>query len=221
MAGRQRRRALPLPVTLGFAAALAFLVTQILGITAGAAAAAAALVVGSRRTSPGRNSWAVGAAGERRTARLLRPLAWSWRYAVLHDRGVPRSRANLDHLIVGRSGLIYVDTKNWTSIRSKVRVKSDGQLWYGDYPQGSAVSTVRWEADQVQRVLGWPVHAVIAVHGARVPGGRIHLDGVTVIQARGLRSYIRSLPDAAGWDRALIRETTRIADARLAPASAR
>ncbi|MGW0866982.1 nuclease-related domain-containing protein [Streptomyces sp. NPDC002611] len=221
MAARQRRRTLPLPVNLVFAAAFAFLMTQLLGTAAGAAAAAAALIVGSRRTSPGRNSWAIGAAGERRTARLLGPLTWTRRYAVLHDRGVPRSRANLDHLIVGRSGLIYVDTKNWTSVTSKVRVKSDGQLWYGDYPQGSALATVRWEADQVKHVLGWPVHAVIAVHGARVPGGRIHLDGVTVIQARNLRRYIRSLPDAAGWDRALIRETTRIADVRLAPASAR
>ncbi|MFD9038774.1 nuclease-related domain-containing protein [Streptomyces bottropensis] len=221
MAARQRRRTLPLLVNLVFAAALAFLMTQLLGTAAGAAAAAAALIVGSRRTSPGRNSWAIGAAGERRTARLLGPLTWTRRYAVLHDRGVPRSRANLDHLIVGRSGLIYVDTKNWTSVTSKVRVKSDGQLWYGDYPQGSALATVRWEADQVKRVLGWPVHAVIAVHGARVPGERIHLDGVTVIQARDLRRYIRSLPDAAGWDRALIRETTRIADARLVPASAR
>nr|WP_024126513.1 nuclease-related domain-containing protein [Streptomyces sp. FR1]AHE39132.1 NERD domain protein [Streptomyces sp. FR1] len=221
MAARQRRRALPLPITLVFAAALAFLMTQILGITAGATAAAAALIVGSCRTSPGRNSWAIGAAGERRTARLLFPLTWTRRYAVLHDRAVPKSRANLDHLIVGRSGLIYVDTKNWTSVTSKVRVKSNGQLWYGDYSQGPAVATVRWEAEQVRRVLGWPVHAVIAVHGARVPGGRIHLDGVTVVQARDLRRYIRSLPDAPGWDRALIRETTRIADTRLAPASAR
>ncbi|MEV7887485.1 nuclease-related domain-containing protein [Streptomyces sp. NPDC002817] len=221
MAARQRRRALSLPVTLGFAAALALLMTLLLGITAGAAAAAAALIAGSRRTSPGRNSWAIGAAGERRTARMLRPLTWTRRYAVLHDRGVPRSRANLDHLIVGRSGLIYVDTKNWTSVASKVLVKSDGQLWYGDYPQGPAVSTVRWEADQVQRVLGWPVHAVIVVHGARLPEERIHLDGVTVIQARDLRRYIRSLPDTPGWDRALMRETTRIADSRLAPASAR
>ncbi|MFL5513236.1 MAG: nuclease-related domain-containing protein [Gemmatimonadales bacterium] len=40
-------------------------------------------------------AWRRGAAGERRTARLLSPLeGHGW--AVLHDLAVPRSQANLD-----------------------------------------------------------------------------------------------------------------------------
>jgi hypothetical protein len=48
-------------------------------------------------------AWRRGAAGERRTARLLDPLArHGW--TVLHDLAVPGSRANLDHLVIGPGG---------------------------------------------------------------------------------------------------------------------
>jgi hypothetical protein len=44
-----------------------------------------------------------GAAGERRTARLLGPLErYGW--VLLHDLAVPGSRANLDHLAIGPGG---------------------------------------------------------------------------------------------------------------------
>ncbi|MEU6331480.1 nuclease-related domain-containing protein [Streptomyces sp. NPDC047049] len=202
--------------------AIGFLITQALGLAAGMAAEAAALGIGLRQILVGRtNSWSTGAAGERRTGRILAPLTWLHRYVVLHDRAIPRSRANLDHLIIGRAGLLYVDSKNWTSINSRVRLAPDGQLWYGRFAQGRAVATVRWEADQAQRILGWPVRAVIAVHGAHVPGGCIQLDGVTVVQARNLRRYIRTLPPAPGWNREMVSETARVADARLRPAAAR
>jgi hypothetical protein len=44
-----------------------------------------------------------GAAGERRTARLLSPLERQG-WAVLHDLAVHGSRANLDHLVIGPVG---------------------------------------------------------------------------------------------------------------------
>ena len=61
-----------------------------------AALAAAAAGWGLRfRPSPDAVAWRRGAAGERRTARLLDPLArHGW--AVLHDLAVPGSRANID-----------------------------------------------------------------------------------------------------------------------------
>jgi hypothetical protein len=61
----------------------------------------AALAVGEAgwglrfRPSPDAVAWRRGAAGERRTARLLAPLErHGW--AVLHDLAVPGSRANID-----------------------------------------------------------------------------------------------------------------------------
>jgi hypothetical protein len=52
------------------------------------------------KSSPEASAWRRGAAGERRTARLLDPLErHGW--AVLHDLAVPGSRANIDHLVIG------------------------------------------------------------------------------------------------------------------------
>jgi hypothetical protein len=48
-------------------------------------------------------AWRRGAAGERRTARLLGPLERQG-WAVLHDLAVPGSPANLDHLAIGPGG---------------------------------------------------------------------------------------------------------------------
>jgi hypothetical protein len=52
-------------------------------------------------------SWRRGAAGERRTARLLGPLErHGW--VILHDLAVPRSRANLDHLAIDPGGVFVI-----------------------------------------------------------------------------------------------------------------
>jgi hypothetical protein len=60
------------------------------------------------RPSPDAVAWRRGAAGERRTARLLDPLERRG-WAVLHDLAVPGSRANLDHLVIGPGG-VFVST---------------------------------------------------------------------------------------------------------------
>ena len=55
------------------------------------------------KSSPDAVAWRCGAAGERRTARLLGPLErHGW--AILHDLALPGSRANLDHLVIGPGG---------------------------------------------------------------------------------------------------------------------
>jgi hypothetical protein len=56
--------------------------------------------------------WARGAKGEERVARsLAKYLDKSVR--VLHDRRVPRSRANIDHIAVGSSGVWVIDAKRY------------------------------------------------------------------------------------------------------------
>jgi hypothetical protein len=62
--------------------------------------------------SPDAIVWRRGAAGERRTARLLEPLErHGW--VVLHDLSVPGSRANLDHLVIGPGGVFVIDSKQY------------------------------------------------------------------------------------------------------------
>ncbi|WP_329405964.1 NERD domain-containing protein [Streptomyces sp. NBC_00704] len=85
----------------------------------------AALVVGlgvRRLYRRAHNSWAVGAAVEARTAKLLAPLVRRGHAVVLHDRAA-RERANPDHLVFTAAGAVYVETKNWTSDKSQLTVQ--------------------------------------------------------------------------------------------------
>ncbi|WP_234334626.1 nuclease-related domain-containing protein [Streptomyces sp. NRRL B-1347] len=200
---QHRRAKLTLPLTAAGAAVIGAAAATLLGWPAGAVAAAAVLAYGIRRTyrrAP--NSWASGAAGEEvATARLLAPLTRRG-YAVLHDRAISRSRANLDHLVVGAFGMALVDSKNWRSKRSRLTINGS-LLRYGQYDQTKALSTVVWEAEQAAKVLGVPVRPVLAVHGARVPAPRgcTELHGVTVIEAKKLRTMLQGLAPQSGWGR--------------------
>ena len=74
------------------------------------------------RPSPDAVAWRRGAAGERRTARLLGPLERQG-WVVLHDLAVPGSRANLDHLVIGPGGVFVIDSKQY---RGRLRLDSSG-----------------------------------------------------------------------------------------------
>jgi len=129
------------------------------------------------------SAWRRGAAGERRTARLLAPLErHGW--AVLHDLAVPGSAANIDHLVIGAGGVVVIDSKQY---RGRLELDRDGLLWHGRHLLISRLRRVRWEADQADEVLGIAeiqVGAIVAVHGARIPWGHLEVDGVSVAAAR-------------------------------------
>jgi hypothetical protein len=55
-------------------------------------------------------AWRVGAEGERSLARELSSCAG---ICVLHDRGIPGRRFNIDHIAVAPSGIYVIDTKAW------------------------------------------------------------------------------------------------------------
>jgi hypothetical protein len=76
-------------------AVLGSLLAPQLSLVLGALAAVAAGWALRFRPSPDAIAWRRGAAGERRTARLLNPLERQG-WAVLHDLAIPGSRANLD-----------------------------------------------------------------------------------------------------------------------------
>jgi hypothetical protein len=67
-------------------------------------------------------AWRCGAAGERRTARLLAPLERRG-WAVLHDLAVPGTQANLDHLVIGPGGVLVIDSKHY---RGRLWLDHDG-----------------------------------------------------------------------------------------------
>ena len=122
------------------------------------------------RPSPEAVAWQRGAAGERRTARLLGQLERQG-WAVLHDLAVPGSRANIDHLVIGPGGVFVIDSKQY---RGRLQLDAVGKLWHGCYPLTPAVRAVSWEADQAVQVLPDPgvvVRPIMAIHGAQVPWG--------------------------------------------------
>jgi hypothetical protein len=173
--------------------------------------AAAALAWALRfRVLPETDAWR-GAAGERRTARLLGRLEQRG-WVLLHDLAIPGSPANIDHLLIGPGGVVVIDSKQY---RGRLQLSPEGLLWHGRHPLALTLYRVRWEADQVNQVLGVAdvqVAAIVAVHGAHVPWGRVEASGVTVAPADRVPDLLRALPrvlaaEQVAWlaDRARLR----------------
>jgi hypothetical protein len=169
---------------------------------AGLVGLAAAVLVGWRlrfRPSEQARAWQRGAHGERRTARLLDRLVREG-YVVFHDLAVPESPANVDHLVIGPSGVFVIDSKQWTG---SVQQGADGLAWHNHYPLDRILETGRWEAETVGRLLGTPIHPLLCVHGAHVQHGGLHAQGVAIVPAHLLRS-------ALGYDRVLSDATVEV-----------
>jgi Nuclease-related domain len=176
------------------------------GVLAGQAGVAGAALVGLAvaalvgwrlrfRPSEQARAWQRGADGERRTGRLLDRLTRDG-YVVFHDLAVPGSPANVDHLVIGPSGVFVIDSKRWTG---SVHQSPDGLAWHNHYRLDRTLETVRWEAQIIGRLLGTRTAAVVCVHGACVQGGGLEAQGVAIVPAHLLRSalgYDRLLSDA-------------------------
>jgi Nuclease-related domain len=112
---------------------------------------------------------------------------------VFHDLAVPDSPANVDHLVIGPSGVFVIDSKQWTG---SVRQGADGLVWHNHYRLDRTLETVRWEAETLGRLLGTHIHPLLCVHGAHVQGGGVDAQGLAIVPAHLLRS-------ALGYDRVL------------------
>lgn len=132
-----------------------------------------------RRADAQAARWAHGAAGEETTARLLAQLESAGWY-VRHDLALPRSRANLDHVLVSPCGttIVVLDTKAWHRGRTTALV--GGRVRCGGEDRHEQVEKVAGYAGRVAVLMGLPGRAVrplMVVHGSPVAGG--YLDAVT------------------------------------------
>jgi Nuclease-related domain len=135
------------------------------------------------RPDPDPDRWLRGSEGEVATAKLLSRLPR--RFIVLHDRHAPGSRGNLDHIVVGPSGVWVVDSK----VRhARARIHR-GQVWAGDYPVD--LGPVSRQAARVEAALGTPVAAVVAIHGAGLRRRGKDIAGVLVLPARRVARRLR------------------------------
>ncbi|PRX95663.1 nuclease-related domain-containing protein [Allonocardiopsis opalescens] len=205
-AGELARRELPKAVAPALAAGLPT------GLVAGGLAAwqlgllvgvAVAVAVGMRRWYRGEASrWLVGGLAERRTGRRLDPLRREG-WTVLHDRGLPKGNANVDHLLIAPDGQVFnVDSKYR---RGAVRFDARRNfLRIGRVGGFTLVKSTVWESGQIVQALtaelGRPVEvtSVLAVHRARLPyWHRIRLKEVHVLSAKQVRGWLRKRTGAA------------------------
>jgi hypothetical protein len=148
------------------------------------------------RPSEQARAWQRGAHGERHTARLLDRLTRDG-FVVFHDLAVPgNTSANVDHLVIGPTGVFVIDSKQWTG---SVHQGGDGLAWHNHYRLDRTLETARWEAETLGRLLGTRIAALLCVHGAHVHGGGMDTRGVAIVSAhllRGALGYDRVLSDA-------------------------
>ena len=175
--------------------------------------AAGAVVVAACRwwsrpdSDPGR--WARGGEAEVATAARLARLPR--RFVVLHDRHLPGSRGNLDHVVVGPSGAWVIDSK---LRRARMRVRR-GQVQAGEHviDPGPAAR----QAAAVSRALGVPVTALIAVHGRGLRRRGKKVEGVRILP---VERVVRRLKRGRAWTRAEVATVAARADRLLPPAGA-
>lgn len=155
----------------------------------------AELFGGERQTT---RAWSTGADGERRVAAELER-ALGDQGIVLHDRRVPGSWGNIDHLAVAPSGVWVVDAKEYGGRVERRDVggwfRSDVRLYVGRRDRGEAVDGVRRQREAVRRMLEHdlgddapPLHAAICLVGAEWTwfARPFSLDGIWVAWPRRL-----------------------------------
>jgi hypothetical protein len=148
-------------------------------------------------------AWSVGAEGERQVGRALDAIAGEG-LEVLHDRRIPRSRANIDHLVVTTRGVLVIDAKRY---RGRPALRSEGGLFrpltrsltVGGRDQSKLVAGVQRQVDVVRGVLDdggagdVPVRGALCFVGADWPmfGGSFQVAGVRVLWPRLLAKHLR------------------------------
>lgn len=138
-------------------------------------------------------AWRIGAAGERKTGRHLAGLE-EYGFVVLHDRKVPGYGGNLDHVVIGPTGVWAVETK---SLRGKVDIRGDS-LRIGGRSQDRIIDQVYRQATSIQIALetepgsvGILVTPVICLHRGELPFFTKTVRGVRLASGRQLVRLLR------------------------------
>jgi hypothetical protein len=120
---------------------------------------------------------------------------------VLHDRRIPGSRANIDHLAVTRTGIYVIDTKKYAG-RPRMRIEGGlmrprtEKLLVGTRDCTKLVDGVLKQAEAVRSAIGidFPVYPVLCFVGADWPliGGTFSTRGVDVLWPKRLYPRLKA-----------------------------
>lgn len=101
-------------------------------------------------------AWKKGSVGERKLAASLQENLGD-RAVLLHDRTVPRTRGNIDHIVVASSGVWVVDAKNYSGLVQQRDVggffKVDLRLHVGGRDRSKIVDGLGWQVNAVVKTL--------------------------------------------------------------------
>lgn len=147
-------------------------------------------------------AWHKGSVGEEQLAASMNPLVENGTIRALHDRRIPRSSANIDHLVVAASGIWVIDAKRYSGrIAKDVRggfLSSRAVLSVRGRDRTALVDAMKKQVAVVQAALSEssvepvPVHAALCFvdgdWGLRFQPFAI--DGVVVTWPKALRALL-------------------------------
>lgn len=177
----------------------------------------AGLILALSNEPPSTTAWAVGAVGEERLGRGLDRLA-SDSVRLLHDRRIPGTRANIDHVAVTASGVYVIDAKRY---RGRPHLTVGGgllrprveRLLVGSRDCTALVDGVLTQVEVVRATLDAevPVHGVLCFVDADWPllGGSFTTRGIHVL-------WPKKLYERLGADGPLTAESVAAAHTALA-----
>ena len=181
------------------------------------------LILAVSATPQSTTAWDTGAIGEERLGARLNELAGD-SLRVLHDRRIPTSRANIDHLAIAPTGVFVIDAKKYQG-RPHLRVEGGllrprvDKLMVGKRDRSSLVDGVLKQVHVVRDTIGpeVPVTGVLCFVEADWPlvGGAFSTRGVHVMWPKKL---YRAFSTAGPLDPATIRELHQALAAALPPA---
>ena len=97
-------------------------------------------------------AWAIGAAGEEKLAVELAKVPG---LRMLHDRRVPGTHGNIDHIVIGPGGVFVVDAK---AHKGGIAIRDRGGWFSTDY----RLTVGGRDCSKLADAMGWQVEAVAA-----------------------------------------------------------
>ena len=146
-------------------------------------------------------AWSVGAEGERMLSEMLASVAGE-SLRVLNDRRIPRTQANIDHLVVCPSGVFVVDAKRYRNARPELRVEGGlfrprtELLYVGGRDRTALVDGMRKQVALVRAALDdqpeVPVQGVLCFVDADWPvfGGSFTMNDAAVLWPKKLKATL-------------------------------
>lgn len=164
-------------------------------------------------------AWERGAVGEELMAKRLADLPDTFR--VMRDRRIRGTRANIDHIAIGPSGVWVIDAKRYRDKRPELRVEGgifrprSESLRIGGRDGTKLVDGVKSQVKRVREQLGddgTPVAGVLCFLEADWPllGGSFTVDDIHVFWPRLLVKRVTEAPDV---DVDVVETHARIAEA--------